>query len=214
VAAERLAAVGVMGPLVGVPEAGPCVPRAPPLASAFASCRALHSFLWPPSFQCAFWHSTVQYRTCARAKKGGWQNGAGVARQCELCVAMLCTRRFDTFLHQSTHDDPCELHLLATTAPLLAFPLATAACTAHVMFATACCIAATTTASTTTIVLVPSRHHDVSASFGIRKSRSLAVSLLTGWFWAWLCAPSRLWAVRQVAAAILALALSKNGEAP
>jgi hypothetical protein len=26
--------------------------------------RALHCFLWPPSFQCTFWHSAEQYRTC------------------------------------------------------------------------------------------------------------------------------------------------------
>jgi hypothetical protein len=43
----------------------------------------LHCFLWPPSFQCVFWHSIEQYHTCARAKTAvaDRQESTSTARQ-------------------------------------------------------------------------------------------------------------------------------------
>ena len=52
VAAERVSVLVLVGAL-GVSELDTVPAR-----------RALHCFLWPPSFQCTFWHSAEQYRTC------------------------------------------------------------------------------------------------------------------------------------------------------
>ena len=73
VAAEPFFAVAatVQGPLAGarVELIVASTPSAAPAWEEAEPCRALHSYLWPPSFQCVFWHSTEQYHTCENARK-------------------------------------------------------------------------------------------------------------------------------------------------
>jgi hypothetical protein len=136
---------GSGGSVSGMPEDELCVPVAPAPTLAVAACRALHSCLWPPSFQSIFWHSTEQYHTCERSRtKRGRQ-----------CMSVRGKHPRDVRTHQSEHiflvnfrhcTHKLGTHLLARTAPLLAVLLAIVACTAHAMSAFACCAVPTATA--------------------------------------------------------------------
>jgi hypothetical protein len=56
--------VAVALPLAGAGDESPVTPAAPREATTFEA-----TFLWPPSFQCTFWHSTEQYHACDRARE-------------------------------------------------------------------------------------------------------------------------------------------------
>ena len=99
------AAVGGLGvapttkPLAGVAPL-------PALATALA---ALHTFLWPPSFQCVFWHTTEQYHTCTSLSKSAHRMGRRAVEH-ELAVRTCMMMQESVKLTHAHMECPLALH--------------------------------------------------------------------------------------------------------